>query len=327
MGQRNKVIGGYFELELPKREEYHKNVLALNTGRNCLEYILRLRGYKKVFLPYYTCEVILEPFSKLNVDYEFYHINKNFTLKDDIQLNDNEALLYTNYYGLQEEYAKKLSKKYSTRLIIDNTQAFYNLPMKDVDSFNTCRKFFGVSDGAYCFTNKTLNENVEQDVSFDRMSFLLKRIDLSAEQGYEDFRKQSEALVNMDIRLMSKLTHRIMASIDYDKVKRIRRENFLYLHSVLSSTNELNLCLKDDEVPMVYPYLINTDGLREKLIRNKIFVARYWPNVLDWTTPKDDEYYLTQHLLPLPIDQRYNKEEMKMIIEIIKGKKGYCTDA
>lgn len=68
MGQRNKVIGGYFELELPKREEYHKNVLALNTGRNCLEYILRLRGYKKVFLPYYTCEVILEPFSKLNVD-------------------------------------------------------------------------------------------------------------------------------------------------------------------------------------------------------------------------------------------------------------------
>lgn len=126
---------------------------------------------------------------------------------------------------------------------------------------------------------------------------------------------------------MSKLTHRIMASIDYDKVKRIRRENFLYLHSVLSSTNELNLCLKDDEVPMVYPYLINTDGLREKLIRNKIFVARYWPNVLDWTTPKDDEYYLTQHLLPLPIDQRYNKEEMKMIIEIIKGKKGYCTDA
>lgn len=317
MEQKQKAIGGYFELELPKGEEYHKNALALNTGRNCLEYILQLRGYKKVFLPYYTCEVILEPFKKLNIDYEFYHINKDFTLKDDIQLQDNEALLYTNYYGLQEEYTKKLAKKYSTRLIIDNTQAFYCLPIKDVDSFNTCRKFFGVSDGAYCFTNKTLNEKFEQDVSFDRMNFLLKRIDLGAEKGYEDFRKQSEALVNMDIRLMSKLTHSIMASIDYDKVKRIRRENFLYLHSVLSSTNELNLCLKEDDVPMIYPYLINTEGLREKLIANKIFVAKYWPNVLAWTKSNDDEYYLTQHLLPLPIDQRYNKDDMKRIVNII----------
>lgn len=317
MEQKQKVIGGYFELELPKGEEYHKNTLALNTGRNCLEYILRLRGYKKVFLPYYTCEVILEPFKKLNIDYEFYHINKDFTLKDDIQLQDNEALLYTNYYGLQEEYTKKLAKKYSTRLIIDNTQAFYCLPIKDVDSFNTCRKFFGVSDGAYCFTNKTLNEKFEQDVSFDRMNFLLKRIDLGAEKGYEDFRKQSEALVNMDIRLMSKLTHSIMASIDYDKVKRIRRENFLYLHSVLYSTNELNLCLKEDDVPMIYPYLINAEGLREKLIANKIFVAKYWPNVLAWTKSNDDEYYLTQHLLPLPIDQRYNKDDMKRIVNII----------
>lgn len=317
MEQKQKAIGGYFELELPKGEEYHKNTLALNTGRNCLEYILRLRGYKKVFLPYYTCEVILEPFKKLNIDYEFYHINKDFTLKDDIQLQNNEALLYTNYYGLQEEYTKKLAKKYSTRLIIDNTQAFYCLPIKDVDSFNTCRKFFGVSDGAYCFTNKTLNEKFEQDVSFDRMNFLLKRIDLGAEKGYEDFRKQSEALVNMDIRLMSKLTHSIMASIDYDKVKRIRRENFLYLHSVLSSTNELNLYLKEDDVPMIYPYLINTEGLREKLIANKIFVAKYWPNVLAWTKSNDDEYYLTQHLLPLPIDQRYNKDDMKRIVDII----------
>ena len=58
------VIGGYFSLELPLIEEYHKNAIRLNTGRNCLEYILRVRGYKKVYIPYYTCEVILEPFKK-----------------------------------------------------------------------------------------------------------------------------------------------------------------------------------------------------------------------------------------------------------------------
>ncbi len=29
-------IGGYFELELPLREEYHKNAIRFNTGRNAL---------------------------------------------------------------------------------------------------------------------------------------------------------------------------------------------------------------------------------------------------------------------------------------------------
>ena len=31
-------IGGYFELELPQGEEYHKNAIRLNTGRNAFEY-------------------------------------------------------------------------------------------------------------------------------------------------------------------------------------------------------------------------------------------------------------------------------------------------
>ena len=68
-------IGGYFSLEIPQREEYHKDALRLNTGRNCLEYILRAREYKKVYIPYYTCDVVLEPFHKLGIPFEYYHID------------------------------------------------------------------------------------------------------------------------------------------------------------------------------------------------------------------------------------------------------------
>lgn len=46
-----KEIGGYFELELHKGGHYHPDALHLNTGRNCFEYILRAKGYKKfIFL-------------------------------------------------------------------------------------------------------------------------------------------------------------------------------------------------------------------------------------------------------------------------------------
>ena len=33
-------IGGYFELELRKGEEYHKEAIRLNSGRNAFEYVL-----------------------------------------------------------------------------------------------------------------------------------------------------------------------------------------------------------------------------------------------------------------------------------------------
>ena len=95
------AIGGYFELELRKGEHYHKNALRLNTARNCFEYILLARKYKKVYIPYYTCEVMLQPLHKYHIGYEFYSIDMNLEPQDLISLNDNEAFLYTNYFGLK----------------------------------------------------------------------------------------------------------------------------------------------------------------------------------------------------------------------------------
>lgn len=311
-------IGGYFSLELPQREEYHKHALRLNTGRNCLEYVLLARGYKKVYVPYYTCEAVMEPINKLGIPYEYYHIDIHLEIRDHFTLKADEALLYTNYYGLKQRYVEQLAEKVGTRLIVDNTQAFYAKPLRGIDTFYTCRKFFGVADGAYLYCDAELGEEIEQDYSYDRMAHLLKRIDLSAEEGYVDFRKADDGLDNQPIRRMSKLTQRMMQSIDYEAAAKRRRENYLMLHETLGGVNNMELPLEDDAVPMVYPYLAPVKGLHEKLIENKVFVARYWPNVLDWTTKDDIEYLLACQMQPLPVDQRSGEEDMKRIVEIIK---------
>ena len=310
-------IGGYFSLELSHLEEYHSSAIALNTGRNCLEYILRCRGYHKVYIPYYTCDVVLEPFHKLGVDYEFYHIDEQLEIVEDIVLRQDEALMYTNYFGLKQPYVELLSERYGRDMIVDNTQAFYARPIAGTDTFYTCRKFFGVPDGAYLYTDAKADFELEQDVSYDRMSFLLKRIDLGAEAGYSDFREQSERLVGQPIKCMSKLTKRLMQSIDYQTDAQKRRDNFTYLHQHLAETNQLQLTLGDEDVPMVYPYICNDDHLREKLIDNKVFVARYWPNVLQWTSADELEYRLALQIQPLPIDQRYGVDDMDWIIKTI----------
>lgn len=308
-------VGGYFSLELPLVEEYHKDALRLNTGRNCLEYILRSRGYKKVYLPFFICSVVLEPFEKLGVQYVFYHVDERLELKDNLSVKAGEALLYVNYFGLKQRYVEHLARLYGTSLIIDNTQAFYAKPVTGIDTFYSCRKFFGVPDGAYLYTEKTLGVELEQDESYDRMSHLLRRIDQGAESGYDDFRKNDDRLSGQSVLRMSRLTHRLMRGIDYEGVACRRRANYRLLEKELGESNNIVLDLEDDAVPMIYPYLASIKGVRERLIAEKVFVACYWPDVLDWVDGSSLEYCLASQMLPLPIDQRYGKETMNGVVK------------
>ena len=312
-----KAIGGYFELELPKGEHYHKKAIRLNTARNCFEYVLRARDYAKVYIPYYTCEVMLEPIKKLGLDYEFYHINEQLELQNLPKLSENEAILYTNYFGLKQKYVKRLAAEYGIQLIVDNAQAFYTEPLKGIDTFYSARKFFGLPDGAYLYTDKVLQQSFEQDCSVNRMSHLLKRVDLGAEAGYEDFRVNDDALIGQDIKTMSNLTEALLAGIDYENAKKKRIENYNTLSEALGATNQLHFNPGSGDVPMVYPYLTDDANIKKRLITEKIFVATYWPNVLEWCKPDELEYKLADRVAYIPIDHRYSKSDMYRIIEII----------
>lgn len=317
-----KAIGGYFSIELgtaSPNQDLHTDALHLNTGRNCLEYILKARKYKKVYIPYYTCSVVLEPFEKLAIEYEYYHIDSDFYPTQLPQLEEGDAFLYTNYYDLCRNNVEKLAKSYGNRLIVDNTQAYYMPRILGIDSFNTCRKFFGVADGANLYTDCQIEGTLSEDMSHDRMHYLLQRYELGSESAYAEFREESHKLIGQPIKAMSALTTSIMQRIDYQQAADRRLSNYKKLHAALSDSNELSVVPEKGEVPMIYPYLVKDSELRVNLIKNKIFVARYWPNVDDWAEEGSYERYLTDHLIPLPIDQRYGDEDMNRIIETIKN--------
>lgn len=315
MKQENNItaIGGYFELELPRFPELHAEAIALNSGRFCLEYILRCKKYSKVYVPYFTCDSAVEPLEKLGVSYEFYHIDKDYHITDDIRLQDGEALMYTNYWGLQDEYCKQLACQYQKQLILDYTQAFFSKPIAGIDTFYSCRKFFGVPDGGYLYTDAKIDFELEQDESYTRMESLVKRIDLSPEAGYDDFHRTSEEFHHIPIRRMSNFTKRMMQGINYGYAAQQRLDNYNFLRKHLGG-RQLNF----GEVPMVFP-LESEQGqeLRKMLIAKKVFVAKYWPNVDEWAGEDALETWMANHILPLPIDQRYGKNDMERILNII----------
>ena len=124
---------------------------------------------------------------------------------------------------------------------------------------------------------------------------------------------------------MSPQTQFILSHIDYEAVIQQRRQNYLHLSDTLGEINLLQLPpMNSFACPMVYPFMTINESLRARLIENKVFVARYWPNVLEWCRREDIEYKLTTCIIPLPIDQRYGDEDMKRIIGIINSIKHEC---
>lgn len=309
-----KEIGGYFELECGHNAPYHNNALKFNSGRNALRYMIQQLAIKKIFVPYYTCPVVWQAINAENCQIIPYDIDENFTPTTEFQKND--FVLYNNYFGICGNNVAELAAQYSN-LIVDNAQAFY-ASLQGRAAFYSPRKFFGLPDGGLLIAEDIAKPNCEQSTSFDKCSHLLKRHDLGAADGYNNFKQNDASLDNAPIFAMSKLTEALCGNIDYQMAKKIRLQNFAFLHQNLKHINKIATNPATNDVPMVYPLATNNFDLRQKLIANKIFVARYWPVEKGcdcMTSALSDK--MAETIIPLPIDQRYNIDDMNRILEII----------
>ncbi len=317
----DKEFGGYFGLELRTGAGYHSGALALNSGRNCLYYLLQVRNLNKLYIPYYICPAILETLQKIGVNFDYYSIEPNLEPSFQQALKAGEALLVVNYFGFKDALVKRLATIYRSGLIVDNSQAFFAKAHADCDSFYSARKFFGVPDGAYLYSPFCAYEPEEliEDISYKRMEHLLRRIDEDAASGYPAFQENEKLFCSQPVKKMSRLTRALLADIDYSRVKATREKNFQYLHDRFGKRNELDLApfIENLNGPMVYPFLIDKEGLRERLIEKKIYIPTFWPGILENLKKDSFEYRLVKYLVPLPIDQRYHSQDMKEISAIL----------
>jgi hypothetical protein len=329
------AIGGYFgmeELSGKCNSFIHEGGVLLNLGRNAFKYILCAipDRVNKLYMPYYTCPVMwhgltfIDQLSIMNgtsiiKELQFYHIDKNLAIVEDIELGEHDYIVVNNYFGIKDQYIEQLSKKYGNHLIIDNAQAFFAPVIPDTYAFYSPRKFFGVPDGgvAYVANNAKPVRCEEQDESSDRLRHLHLRKEQGAEAGFATYHLNESKLDNLLPKLMSDYTHEILCGIDYATAKEKRRANFRMLLEALGEMNALQLPSIDTfACPMVYPLIPKQSkvDLRKKLQEQRIYTATYWPNLAKLNNDRFEDC-LAKNLIPLPIDQRYGEEDMKRIIE------------
>lgn len=303
-----REIGGYIELDKYTGKMLHENGIKLNCGRNALDYIIKAKGIKKILMPRFMCDSCNKILAKNNVTVKYYSIGLDFK-PIEFDRAEDEWVYFVNFYGqIPGSYVESMGK----RIICDNAQAYFNIPLTGIDTLYTCRKFFGVPDGAILYTDKLLKE-FTQDESTERMHFLLGRFERPASEFFQEYRDNNHFFINEPIKRMSKLTENLLHGINYEFVKERRTENFKYLHGRLSEKNKLILSIP--EGAFMYPFYIeNGAEVRNALQAKKIYTPILWPAVFKICSKNDLEYDLAKNILPIPVDQRYGIEDMEYVV-------------
>lgn len=311
-----KEFGGYIELDTYTGTEFHSSAIALNCGRNCLAYLIRTKNIHKLYIPYFLCSSVANVCRKYDVEVKYYHINYEFRPLFEQTLCEGEFLYIVNLFGqINNKEIIEWKQRYPN-LIIDNAQAYFQMPIGNLDTIYTCRKYFGVADGAYLYTNKKIDLELETDCSFERMRFLLGRFEKEANEFYTEYVDNNMLFKNEPIKLMSKLTHNLLRGINYATVLQRREENFEVLNQLLHSDNKLKLVVPQGA--FMYPlYAKNGAFIKKRLIQKKIYIPTLWPDVFDACTECDLEYELAKNILPIPVDQRYSQKDMEYLAEVI----------
>lgn len=314
-------MGGYLPLELHRGKSFFSDVpadriLQVNTGRTALWCAIQSLKVKKVFVPYYYCPDIIDMLSRMDVELSFYRISEDF-IPVGIKAEPNAAVILVNYFGVMGQDFQALVDMYPN-VIIDNAHAFFTPPVfrEGVMNIYSCRKFFGVSDGAYLIGTGISKPVLQQDVSSGRSGHLLVSLELGTNAAYMD-NKHNEQVLGEGKYGMSLLTQRILEGVDYDYVARKRRENYRYLHERLKHLQQLSIRC-DNPVPYAYPLLLDRD-LHKQLVQRRIYVPLLWAQLLEekWNGTLEQRY--SANILPLPLDQRYGKEELEKMAEQIES--------
>lgn len=320
-----KEIGGYFEFEHFKGQEYYPDLFKFNLGRCAITWFLKQMDCKTVFVPHFLCDSVTDALKSSDIIVRRYHILENF-LPDESDIPkapipDDIWILVVNYYGqLTDRQIRSIAGHYKN-VLFDYTHAFFQRPLPGIHAVMSVRKFFGVTDGAYLQTDKPVSMPEERDVSTDRLTHIMGRFEKDAGTYYQSMLDNAHSYVGASEKKMSLLTENFLKSFEYTGIADTRLRNYLSLSSLLRKENALRDILRIPDVgPFCYPfYAEHGIEIRKELAKQKIFVPTYWSNVID-NMPEDSvEYRYAANILALPCDQRYTREDMRRVADAVRA--------
>lgn len=318
----SKEIGGYMELEYFRGRELYGDLYKFNLGRTAFMWLLQNIEHKRVFVPEYICDSVPNSAVRAGFEVVSYDLDENLRpVWRGEEPGPDDIFYLVSYYGqLTRDEILEYHDRFP-KLIVDNAQAFYDAPVRleGIHTIYTARKYFGLSDGAYVASDIPFDEDsLELDKSENRISHLTGRMEDNARDHYSEMLDVSHTFAEETPKRMSLLTENFLRGIDYDYVQKRRVENYKTLSELLPGSNVFTRNMPS--CPFAYPYH-HKDGvaLRKYLAQKSIFVPTNWSYLIKKLPEGSLQYEWSADILPLPVDQRYGEEEMRIIAEAVRS--------
>lgn len=322
----------------------------LSTGRSAISFVIKSieernpNITKRVCLPAFTCHTVFEPF--LNAGYEVFTLPVNIHLKTNPEdiikcVEDYKpgVILFHKYFGFDTlpgiNDVITLIREKGIIVIEDTTQSMYSdIDRLDADYFvGSIRKWCGVPDGGFAVCkNGILNSKpYESDTTLESQKLEASILKYKyIEEGIGEKAKFLKMYRDAETTLgtqesffkISPVSYIIQSNLDVNTIVQKRRENYIRLSKNLNGLvgiDPIFKSLKDGQTPLFLPILCkDRDSIQQILAQNNIYAPVVWPKDEKCPDICNDADYIYNHILCLPIDQRYDCDDMDRIADILK---------
>ncbi len=330
---------------------YHGNDFVwMSTGRSATALVIKSiealnpNINKIVCLPPFTCHTVFEPF--LEAGYKVV----TFPIGTDLVADGAEItrcavecrasiVLFHRYFGFDTilglDNAIHELRAHGIITIEDATQSLYSDFVSSGADFYVAsiRKWCGVPDGGFavCREGKFRIKPTEADrnlglakieASLQKHDWIVngygdKETFLNSYRGAEDILNAQDKLYNV-----YPLSLVIQARLDTKNLQERRRKNFLTLLNSLQNIHGIKSVfgsLPEGAVPLYFPvYCDDRKSIQSLLVRNNIYAPIVWPKADNCPVIDSSSEYIYDHILCIPIDQRYDSDDMERIVKVLK---------
>lgn len=292
-------------------------------------------------LPGYICQSVIDAFEQEDYFISFYNINKDFSIDiDDVnrKLDDTVDIFFLmHYFGkLQRDddlrTIRNLCRNCSTAIVEDTTHSILTRTQTIGDyCVASLRKWFALPDGGVAYRgsgelddaplcNNRSFANARAAGMFLKGLYLDRLVDVN--EIYRDLFAKAEEWMDEESEAgaISEFSKQLLAAFHVGNAARRRNENAKYLAENINSrfVKPALGTYNSVEFPIFYPlYVDNRDEFRSYLNRHHIYCPVHWPiedkRLLEFTHVQ----HISERLISIPIDQRYDLAAMEYICRII----------
>lgn len=338
-----QLADGYFE----GLKKYGREQTYLRTGREALMYAscnCKLGKEAVILCPAYCCWSMTAPFEFTGWTIVYYRLNEDLSI-DETYLDEllrgcrPDAILTMNFYGSADTktaIAKVKAYKDKITVIEDFSHCTFCLDKifnEQVDFYVTSiRKSIGVCDGALVLSKKPTNRAY---IGIEAPDFGILRKSAQKMKGRYAFSKShddkdeflselkhgEEMIDKLDgVHPISEVSLKQIESINGEEIAFARRENMKHLWGLLNGRVKMipGLERSFNGAPFSLPILVeNRDAIQKLLAQKGVYAPVLWPASEQARKVCKVSAYVADQMLSLPIDQRYNYDDIEDIAKIV----------